>query len=73
MDLETIEVCWSILQQYIKNSDRSHAVSHLVGELFDSGLRDEDLKKLAALDVHFSNAVNEHADADDDDWYEDDK
>lgn len=73
MDLETIEVCWSILQQYIKNSDRGHAVSHLVGELLDSGLRDEDLKKLAALDNHFSNAVDEHADVDDDDWYEDDE
>lgn len=67
MDLDTIEVCWNILQQYIKNSDRSHAVSHLVGELLDSGLRDEDLKQLAQLDHHFSNAVSEHDDIDIDD------
>ena len=71
MDLDTIEVCWSILQQYIKSSDRSHAVGHLVGELLDSGLREEDFKKLAELDQHFSNAVAEHSDIDDDedfDW-----
>ena len=70
MDLDTIEVCWSILQQYIKSSDRSHAVSHLVGELLDSGLRDEDLRQLSDIDQHFSNAVSEHEDIDLDEDFE---
>ena len=67
MDVDTIEICWEILQQYVKSSDRSHAISHLVGELLDSGLRDEDLKKLKQIDQYFSNAAAEHEDFDLDD------
>ena len=74
MDIETIEVCWTIMQQYIKKSDRQHAVSHLVTELLDSGLRDEDVKKLAQVDEAFSSAIDEQElDDIDSDWDYDDE
>lgn len=72
MDINTVEMCWSILQRYIKSSDEAHAVDHLVAEIIDAGISDEDLKRLAAIDDLFSGAVKEHRDSDEDDyWYED--
>lgn len=72
MDLDTIEVCWNILEQYVKKSDQQHAVSHLVAELMDSGFPDEDIKQLANISELFANAINEHDIGEDDEyWYED--
>ena len=72
MDLDTIEVCWNILEQYVKKTDQQHAVSHLVAELMDSGFLDENIKQLANISELFANAVNEHDIVDDDEyWYED--
>lgn len=73
MDLDTIEICWSILQQYVKKSDQPHAVSHLVSELLDAGLRDEDVRKLAQVDDAFATVLEELKLEDiDDDWDYDD-
>ena len=55
MDLDTIEVCWNILEQYVKKTDQQHAVSHLVAELMDSGFPDEDIKQLANISELFAN------------------
>lgn len=72
MDINTVEMCWSILQRYIKSSDEAHAVGHLVTEIIDAGIRDEDLKKLSAIDETFADAVSEHKDSNEDDyWYDD--
>jgi hypothetical protein len=72
MDINTVEFCWSIVQRYIKSSDEINAVSHLVTELIDSGIRDEDLERLAAIDETFAEAVKEHKDSDDSEyWYVD--
>ena len=71
MDIDTVEICWNIFQRYIKSSDRDHAVSHLVTELLDAGLRDEDFKKLADIDSSFAQAVEDNSNDDDDYWYED--
>lgn len=74
MDIDTVEICWSILQRYIKSSDESHAVSHLVTEIIDAGIRDEDMVRLSAIDETFADAVAEHRDSDEDDyWYEDEE
>lgn len=74
MDIDTVEICWSILQRYIKSSDESHAVSHLVTEIIDAGIRDEDMARLSAVDETFADAVAEHRDSDEDDyWYEDEE
>lgn len=74
MDLDTIGVCWNILEQYVKKSDQQHAVSHLVAELLDAGFPDEDMKELANIDEMFANAINEHnIDDSDNYWYEDDE
>jgi hypothetical protein len=70
MDVNTIEVCWNILQQYIKPGDRGHAVNHLMTELSEAGIRDEDLGQLADIDSLFSDAVEELTDHDDNEWDE---
>jgi len=70
MDVDTINLCWSIFQRYIKSSDQSHAVSHLVTELLDAGMRDEDIADLADIDSNFAEAVKENSD-DYDDYYND--
>ena len=72
MDINTVEICWSILQRYIKSSDEANAVSHLVTEIIDAGIKDEDLERLAAIDETFAEAVNEHKDSNEDEyWYAD--
>jgi len=75
MDVDTINLCWSIFQRYIKSSDQSHAVSHLVTELLDAGMRDEDIHDLANIDRFFIEAVkdnseeyDEYDDDEDDGW-----
>jgi hypothetical protein len=70
--IDTVEVCWTVLQKYIKNSDESNAVSHLVAELLDAGLADEDIEKLSAVDSVFADAVKEHFDDESQYWYVDD-
>lgn len=71
MDLDTIEVCWNILEQYVKKTDQQHAVSHLVAELMDSGFPDEDIKQLANISELFANAINEHDISEDEEyWYD---
>ena len=72
MDIDTVEFCWSILQRYIKSTDEANAVGHLVTELIDGGIRDEDLKRLAGIDEVFAAAAAEHQDSVENDyWYAD--
>ncbi len=73
MDIDTIEVCWTVLQRYIKSSDEPSAASHLVAELLDNGLRDEDYKKLAEIDSSLSAAIQEYQHEDDDYWLDEDQ
>ena len=70
MDVDTIEFCWTILQQYVK--DKSHAVDHLVNELLDSNIADEDITKLKSIDSYFNTSLNEFNDnfGLDEDWEE---
>jgi hypothetical protein len=70
MDVDTIEFCWTILQQYVK--DKSHAVDHLVSELLDSNIADEDITKLRSIDNYFKASLNEFNDnfGLDEDWEE---
>jgi hypothetical protein len=72
LDINTVEICWNILQRYIKSSDEAHAVSHLVTEIIDAGIKDEELESLAAIDETFADAVAEHKDSNEDEyWHED--
>ena len=61
MDKDTIEFCWGILEQYIKTGDKQSAVDHLVADLVDSDINDDDLEMLSTVDVYFKNAINEYA------------
>jgi len=66
MDRETIELCWLILKQYIKSSDLQNAADHLINEIVDAGIDDEELPKLAAVDVYLRSALLEYVDNEDD-------
>ena len=61
---ETVSNTWGILSQYIKDSSKQIAAEHLVNELVDVGvLDDEDLEELASdADGHISAAAKEHVD-----------
>lgn len=71
MDIDTIEICWNIFQRYVKSSDQSHAVSHLVTELLEAGLQDDDLKQLSRIDSNFAQAVEDNSNDDDEYWLND--
>jgi len=71
MDADSIEVCWSILVQYIKAADRANAAEHLVVELMEAGIRDEDLVKLRGVDQYLETAIAANEPESDDDWDED--
>lgn len=73
MDIDTIEICWTVLQRYIKSADEPGAASHLVAELLDNGLREEDYKRLAEIDSSLFAAIEEYQHDDDDYWLDEDQ
>lgn len=66
MDKDTIEVCWDILMNYIKASDRQNAADHLINEIIDIGIDDFDLAKLTN-DKYLKTAIDEYASSDQND------
>lgn len=66
MHRETIELCWLILKQYIKNSDLQNAADHLVNEIVDTGIDDIEIPKLAAADRYLKSALVDYIDEDND-------
>lgn len=74
MNIDNIELCWNVFLQYIKPTDRSNAVNHLVNELIDLGIGDEEIKELKNIDQYFYDAVDEYDIIDDDDdWNDEDE
>jgi len=76
IDVDTVEYCWNILQQYIKKNDEAHAAEHLIVELLDGGLADEDVEQLRSLNRLFASIVDDNVDEgvlemyDNDEWEE---
>jgi len=62
IDVDTVEYCWNILQQYIKKTDEPHAAEHLIVELLDNGLADEDIEQLRSINSLFSSIVGDNVD-----------
>lgn len=63
---------WKILSEYIPARDHDSAAHHLVNELIDAGIHEDDLYALAAGNPALRRAVKEHVEIDesDDDDYE---
>lgn len=55
---------WKILSEYIPNKDQNAAAHHLVNELVDAGMDDEDLWALTVGNPLLKNIVSEYLDND---------
>lgn len=60
---------WETVREYIPAKDRQTAADHVIADMIDNGLSDEDLKAFNGLDRYMTEAVSEYLD--DDDEYED--
>lgn len=58
-DTEYLVAMWETVKEYIPSKDRQTAADHVVNELIDLGIDDDDLKELA-VDKAMLNAVKEH-------------
>lgn len=52
---------WTTVKEYIPAKDRQMAADHVVNELVDLGISDNDLQALAA-DRIMNNSISEHLD-----------
>lgn len=60
-DIEYLTTMWETVKEYIPAKDRQAAADHVINELVDLGLDDNDLKELA-VDKPMLNAIKEHID-----------
>lgn len=69
---EISHLIWKVLSEYIPNRDHETAAHHLVNELVDAGINEDDLYAMAAGNPTLRRAVKESVeiDEDDDDDYE---
>lgn len=62
---------WQTVKEYIPSKDRQTAADHIVNELIDLGIDDDDLESLA-VDKYMLNSVKEHIDVKDKDEEDED-
>lgn len=70
---EVSHIIWKVLSEYIPQRDHETAAHHLVNELVDAGINEEDLYAMAAGHPVLRRAVKEQVEideADDDDYEE---
>ena len=63
---ELLVTFWETAREYIPVKDRQTAADHIVNELIDLGIDDEDLEALA-VDKAMLNAIKEHIEVKDHD------
>ena len=66
MSGELLAVFWQTVREYIPTKDKQTAADHIVEELIEMGVSDQDLHELA-IDRAMQNAIKEHIDVDHDD------
>tara|TARA_R110000851_G_scaffold84717_1_gene184404 strand:+ start:268 stop:492 length:225 start_codon:yes stop_codon:yes gene_type:complete len=72
-DTEVLAETWTVLKEYIK--DKQHAADHWIGNLIDTGIDEESILDLTAVDKYLANAAEHNGietddDEDDEDEYE---
>jgi hypothetical protein len=58
-DSEYLVALWQTVKEYIPTKDRQSAADHVINELVEMGISDEDLESLA-VDKPMLNAIKEH-------------
>ena len=66
MSGELLAVFWQTVREYIPAKDKQTAADHIVEELVEMGVSDQDLHELA-IDRVMQNAIREHVDIVNDD------
>ena len=66
MSGELLAVFWQTVREYIPAKDKQTAADHIVEELVEMGVSDQDLHELA-IDRAMQNAIKEHIDVENDD------
>jgi hypothetical protein len=69
-DTEYLVAMWQTVKEYIPAKDRQSAADHVINELVEMGIDDEDLEDLA-VDKAMLNAVKEHVEVKDKDEEDD--
>ena len=69
-DTEYLVAMWQTVKEYIPAKDRQSAADHVINELVEMGIDDEDLVDLA-VDKAMLNAVKEHVEVKDKDEEDD--
>lgn len=64
---------WKILSEYIPAKDKEIAASHLVTELIDAGIDEEDLWAIAKGSSILKSIISEHIDTEDTYNYDDEE
>ena len=65
-DTEFLVAMWQTVKEYVPAKDRQSAADHVINELVELGLDDNDLEDLA-VDKAMLNAIKEHIDVKDKD------
>ena len=75
MDNEMLILLWETVREYIPAKDRQTAADHVIDNLVDNGLDDEDLKLFNGVDKYMSATVKEFLEDEDEEedyeWEED--
>ena len=66
MSGELLAIFWQTVREYVPAKDRQTAADHIVEELVEMGISDQDLHELA-IDRVMQNAIREHVDIDESD------
>jgi len=69
-DTEYLVAMWQTVKEYIPAKDRQSAADHVINELVELGLDDNDLEDLA-VDKSMLNAIKEHIEVKDKDENDD--
>ena len=64
-DTEVLAETWTVLKEYIK--DKQHAADHWIGNLIDTGIDEESILDLTAVDKYLANAAEHNGIETDDD------
>lgn len=70
-DSEFLVAVWQTVKEYIPSKDRQSAADHVINELVEMGIDDEELENLA-VDKQMLNAIKEHIEVQDKDEDDDD-
>jgi len=69
-DSEYLVAMWQTVKEYVPAKDRQSAADHIINELVELGMDDQELEDLA-VDKQMLNAIKEHIDVKDKDEEDD--